>query len=161
MMHSQRLGLISEWPLRRLDRLVTMTVENFDASLSRLKSGSVNVSDSGAFPEPGAASVQLLFSDGSRLRADYWRIVKGEKAGVSSFDHRQQYGLPSPIDAIVHLQEELQDKTVTDARLDERTGDLLFRFTGGLEFQVFNFTGSEVWEIHFPNGTGEYSPYAR
>jgi hypothetical protein len=26
---------------------------------------------------------------------------------------------------------------------------------------VFNFTGYEVWEIHFPDGTGEYSPYAR
>jgi hypothetical protein len=138
-----------------------MVVKNFDASLSNLKGTSVKVSAPEAFPEPGAATVQLLFSEGSRLRADYWRIVKGEKADVSSFEHRQQYGLPSPIDAIVHLQEELQDKFVADVRLDKRTGDLLFRFTDDLEFQVFNFTGYEVWEIHFPNGTGEYSPYAR
>ena len=27
--------------------------------------------------------------------------------------------------------------------------------------QVFNFTSYEVWEICFPNGTGEYSNYAK
>jgi len=44
-------------------------------------------------------------------------------------------------------------------RLDKETGDLLFQFADGIHVQVFNFTGYEVWEIHFPDGTGEYSNY--
>lgn len=139
-----------------------MTVENFAALLSSLKNASVSVSNSGAFPEPGAASVQLLFSDGSKLRADYWRLIRDDKAGVSSFDHRQQYGLPMAIDSVMQLREELEDKFVIDAQLEERSGDLRFLFSSDIEFQVFNFTGYEVWEIHFPNGNEEfYSPYAR
>jgi hypothetical protein len=138
-----------------------MIVANFERSLSALKGTTVKVSNSGAYPEPGTASVQLLFSDGSRLRADYWRIIDRDEAGVSSFDHDQKYGLPAPIDAFQQLEHELQGKLVTDALLDARTGDLLFSFEEDLEFRVFNFTGYEVWEIHFPNGTGEYSPYAR
>lgn len=107
------------------------------------------------------ASVDLLFSNGSRLRAEYWRAIKEGKAGISSFDHRQKYGLPEPIDAIKELQEQLQDNIVTDALLDRETGDLNFQFRGSIKLQVFNFTGYEIWEISFPDGTGEYSSYAK
>ena len=138
-----------------------MVVANLDRSLSELKGASANVSKSGYYPEPGTASVELLFSERSRIRAGYWRIVKNGNAGLSSFDHDQQYGLPAKIDAFHQLERELQGKCITDALLDAGIGDLLFRFEGDLEFRVFNFTGYEVWEIHFPNGTGEYSPYAR
>jgi hypothetical protein len=138
-----------------------MVVANFERSLSELKGASAKVSKSGYYPEPGTASVELRFSEGSRLRADYWRIVKNGSAGLSSFDHGQQYGLPAKIDAFYELEQDLQSKSVAEALLDTGTGDLLFRFEGDLEFRIFNFTGYEVWEIHFPNGTGEYSPYAR
>jgi hypothetical protein len=60
--------------------------------------------------------------------------------------------LPAPIDAIKKLQKHLQDKTVTDAPLDAESGDLLFEFSDNIKFRVFNFTGYEVWEIHFPDG---------
>ena len=136
-----------------------MVVKDFDQSLSKLKGQSVRVSDSGAFPEPGAASIQMIFSDGSRLRADYWRVIKNGRAGISSFDHKQKYGLPAPIDAFASIVQDLEGKCVTEASLEARTGDLHFSF-GDIELEVFNFTGCEVWEIHFPNGTGEYSPYA-
>ena len=46
-------------------------LENFDKSLSKLKNHSVTVSASGAYPEAGVASVELVFADGSRLRAEY------------------------------------------------------------------------------------------
>jgi len=92
--------------------------QHFDMSLSKLKNGRVSVSASNAYPEAGAASVQLVFVDGSRLRADYWRVTKDGKAVMSSFDHQQQYGLPAPIDAIAELQRQLQDRAVTDAKLD-------------------------------------------
>ena len=107
------------------------------------------------------ASVQLLFADGSKLRANYWRTIKDGKAGTSSFDHQQQYGLPAPIDAIKELQEELQNKTVTDAHLDKETGDLVFHFAESVKFQVFNFTCYEIWDISFPDGTAQYSNYSK
>jgi hypothetical protein len=136
-------------------------LKNFDKSLFNLKDGSVRVSATNYYPEPGKASVQLLFTNGSKLRAEYWRVTKDGKAGLSSFDHQQQYGLPAPIDAITELQEQLQDKTLTNAQLDGESGDLLFEFSDNIKFRVFNFSSYEVWEIHFPDGTGEYSPYAR
>jgi hypothetical protein len=134
---------------------------NLDKSLFNLKGGAVSVSATNYYPEPGMASVQLLFPDGSTLRAEYWRVMKNGKACMSSFDHRQQYGLPAPIDAISELEEQLRDKTVVDALLDAETGDLLFHFTDNIKFQVFNLSSYEVWEIHFADGTGEYSPSAR
>jgi hypothetical protein len=105
-----------------------MLVTSFEGSLSSLKGATASVSNSGAYPEPGMASVQLLFSEGSRLRADYWRIVKNDRANLSSFDHAQKYGLPAPIDAFKQLEQELQGKCVVDAFLDTRTGDLQFTF---------------------------------
>ena len=75
------------------------------------------------------ASVLLLFSNGSWLRAEYWRITKDGKAWLSSFDHQQKYGLPVPIDAIKVLQEQLQGKVVSEAHLDKETSDLIFQFS--------------------------------
>ena len=136
-------------------------LQNFDKSLSKLKNHAVSVSASNAYPEAGAASVILVFSEGSRLRADYWRVAKDGRAGRSSFDHQQQYGLPAPIDAITELRKLLQDKIVADAKLDGESCDLLFEFSESIKFRVFNFTGYEVWEIDFPDGTGEYSNFAK
>jgi len=52
--------------------MADMIVSNFENSLSSLRGATAEVSNSGVYPEPGRASVQLLFSDGSSLRADYW-----------------------------------------------------------------------------------------
>ena len=137
-------------------------VQNLDKSLSKLKNLAVSVSASNQYPDQaGEASVQLVFADGSKLRADFWRITKGGKAGTSSFDHKQKYGLPAPVDAIAELQAQLKDRTLIKAQLDCESGDLLFDFSDNIKFRVFNFTGYEVWEIHFPDGTGEYSNYAK
>jgi hypothetical protein len=138
-----------------------MAVKNFDKSLSELKNGPVRVAASNAYSESSEVSVQLLFANGTRLRADYWRVIKHGTASTSSFDHERQYGLPAPIDAVEELKGHLADKVLIDARLEKQTGDLFFQFAGGIDFQVFNFTGYEVWEITFPDGTGECSNHAR
>ena len=134
---------------------------NLDQFLSDLIHASVQVSPGNGHPEPGCASLALLFANGTKLQADYWRLIENEKAGISSFDHQQQYGLPAPINAIAELQELIQDKVVFGARLDSETGDLIFNFDGNIKLQIFNFTGYEVWEINFPNGSVEYSNYAK
>ena len=141
--------------------LVVVTVKNFDESLSNLKNASVSVSATNAHPEFEDASIQLVFTNGSILRAEYWRVTKNGNASISSFDHQQQYGLPRPIDAIKELQEHLHDRQITDARLDGETGDLFFVFAENTKLQIFNFTGYEIWEIRFPDGTGEYSNYCK
>jgi len=105
------------------------------------------------------ASIALKFCDGSALRADYWRLIKDGKARLSSFDHAQKYGLPAPINAVRELAKELHDKLVLKACLDCQTGDLLFDFSGRIHLQVLNFTGYEVWEMSFREGTREFSNY--
>jgi len=138
-----------------------MVVQGFESSLGALKGNTVRTSNPERFPEPGIAPVELYFSDGSRLRTDYWRIIHDGKAQTSSFDHGQKYGLPAPIDAFARIAEALDGRTLEEAKWDSRTGDVLLLFQPNVELQVFNFTGYEDWEIHFSNGSGEYSPYAR
>jgi hypothetical protein len=134
---------------------------NFDEALPNLTDVSVQVSPGNGYHEPGCASLALLFANGVELQADYWRVINYGRAGTSSFDHQQQYGLPAPIDAIQELRELIQDKVVIDARLDSETGDLIFDFDGNIKLQIFNFTGYEVWEIRFPSGAVEYSNCAK
>jgi hypothetical protein len=57
------------------------------------------------------------------------------------------------------LEKILNGKLVTSASADFETGDLRFEFSSNLKLQVFNFTGYEVWEMNFPDGTVEYSNY--
>jgi hypothetical protein len=101
----------------------------------------------------------IRFADGTDLEAQFWRLVKGGRPLVSIFDHRQQYGLPAPIDALRILNDELSGKQVSEAAMDPTTGDLNFRFEDEIALQVFNFTGFEIWELRFPDGTGQLSNY--
>jgi len=50
---------------------------------------------------------------------------------------------------------------VVEALHDQETGDLLFKFTQDIKLQILNVTGYEIWQIRFPDGTGEYSNYAK
>ena len=107
------------------------------------------------------ASIQLFFTNGTKIEAEYWRLVIEGKTCISSFDHQQKYGLPAPIDAVNILRETLQDKLVRSAFLDHKTGDLRFEFAGDITLQVFSPTSYEDWTIIFPDGTGEYSNHVR
>jgi hypothetical protein len=124
-------------------------------SLLNLKGQSAVVSANDPSLEDGA--VFLEFEDRTSLRSDYWRLIRDDKRLISSFDHKQKYGLPDPIDAITFLSRELDNQRITSATLDHRTGDLIFRFTHAVELQILNFTAYEIWEISFPNGAVEYS----
>jgi hypothetical protein len=134
-------------------------VKSFDNSLSALAASTVIVEEGNSYPEPGQASVFVRFSKGEWLRAEFWRVVEGDAPGVSSFDHKQKYGLPEPVDAVSVLQQKLDERRIEAARLERETGDLVFEFVGNVVLRVFNFTGYEIWEMHFPNGAVEYSNY--
>lgn len=132
-----------------------------DTSLDKLIGVQVLAFPGHGFPEPGTASIFLQFADGSTLRAEYWRLIIAGRASTTSFDHEQIYGLPAKIDAIAELQKRLDESVVLGARLDPETGDLIFVFTPDVKLQVLNVTGYEVYEIRFPDGTGNYSNYLK
>lgn len=106
-----------------------------------------------------AVGTVLGFEDGTRLSAQFWRLIKDRKPLVSIFDHRQKYGLPEPVDAIGMLEREVKGKAVVSAELDLVTGDLRFGYEGELTLEVFNFTGFEIWDMRFSDGTMELSNY--
>src|SRR5687767_1734492 len=79
-----------------------------------------------------ATGTLILFADRTTVSAQFWRLIKSGRPVVSIFDHRQQYGLSAPIDAIRVLGETLIGKPVVDASMSEVTGDLRFDFVGDL-----------------------------
>jgi hypothetical protein len=116
------------------------------------------------YDEPGkdpiyAVGTAIAFSDGTRLSAQFWRLLKDRKPVISIFDHRQKYGLPAPVDAIQTLNAELAGKVIASAEMLS-TGDLRFHFERDVELEVFNFTAFEIWELAFPDGATELSNYA-
>jgi len=131
--------------------------------LSKLKNARIiQITDNEGYrDESGSASVIIFLSDGTKLRVNYWRIIKEKRHLISCFDHQQQYDLSAPINAKVELRKTFQDKQVITAQLDKETGDLILHLTGDLEFQILNFTGYEIWEIRFPDGSVEYSNHAK
>ncbi len=128
-------------------------------TLAILVNNKVQVSDEDTFPETGQAEITLTFSSGAIIRACYWRVVKDGRQLLSSFDHQQQYGLSSPIDAKKEAQKELENRNVARVEIDNETGDLILWFSGNLKLQILNFTHYEIWEVSFPDGSGGYSNY--
>jgi hypothetical protein len=128
--------------------------KTLDEGLRRLRDTTVVVRNDDIPDDPGGASISVLFSDGSALRAAYWRLIKDGRSNLSSFDHGQKYGLPAPIDTKSQLAELLNGKICRDAQCDGETADLLLKFDEETKLQVFNFTGYEIWELRFPDGTG-------
>ena len=115
-----------------------------------------NVAD---YDEYGA-TIFVKFSDGTVLRASYWRFIQNGGPRLSSFDHHQQYGLPAAIDAKEKLCNLLEGKLCHKVEFDPETADLILTFGETTQLQVFRFTAYEDWEISFPDGTGEYCNYA-
>jgi hypothetical protein len=107
-----------------------------------------------------SVGTSIQFTDGTKLRAQFWRLTKEGGPLVSIFDPRQRYGLPAPIDAVRIIREELVGKQVLNAVMDRVTGDLRFQFENDVLLEVFNFTGFEIWAVTFPDGSEELSNYA-
>ncbi len=55
---------------------------------------------------------------------------------------------------------ELVGNVIASCEMSATTGDLRFRFERDIELEVFNFTAFEIWELVFPDGSGELSNYA-
>ncbi|MEH2497814.1 hypothetical protein V1294_004293 [Bradyrhizobium sp. AZCC 1678] len=134
--------------------------KSFEQSLARLRNVSVSVIADDIPDAEGTAAIVIRFSDGTVLKAQYWRLIQDGRASLSSFDHQKKYGLPAPIDAKEEVSNRLQRQVCNGVQFDSETADLTLVFGESTKLQAFNFTGHEIWEIHFPDGTGQYSNYA-
>jgi hypothetical protein len=133
--------------------------------LARLSGVVVEEIKSVEFEVPPTSSIYaigtwILLADGTKFSCQFWRLIKSGKPVISIFDHGQKYGHPEPIDAINILRESLRHKTVLGVIMSGETGDLRFTISGEFILEAFNFTGYEIWELTFSDGTGEYSNYA-
>lgn len=73
---------------------------------------------------------------------------------------QKKYSLPAPIDAKEKISALLEGKICLNVQFDGETADLTLVSGETTKLQVFNFTGYEIWEIRFPDGTEEYSNHA-
>ncbi len=136
-----------------------MTNNEFKKGDVEVQAGAVKICRCDDHSEMGQATVEITFSDGTVLTASYWRLVKDGQAAMSSFDDKQKYGLPAPLDAVGELEKLLSDTSFIAMTIDSETGDLLLDFANRSKLQIFNFTGYEVWIVSFPDGTEMYSTY--
>jgi hypothetical protein len=127
---------------------------SFEQRLARLRHVSVAVGADNIPDEDGTAAVLVTSSDGTVLKANYWRLIQDGRAVLSSFDHQKEYGLPAPIDAKEQMSNRLEGRICNGVRFDTETADLTLIFGEATKLQVFNFTAYEIWEIRFPDGTG-------
>jgi hypothetical protein len=83
-----------------------------------------------------------------------WRILENGRIVCSIEDHRQQYGLPAPIDAAAGATGLLSSADVVRARLREGTSDILVEFSGHLLLEIIPMSsGYESWNLTDPFGT--------
>jgi hypothetical protein len=134
--------------------------KRFEQSLAGLRNVAVAVTAHYVPDEEGSAAIVVEFSDGTLLNSFYWRLILDGCTRLSSFDHQKKYGLPAPIDAKKELSALLKGKICLNVHFDSETADLTLVFSETTKLQVFNFTAFEIWRIHFPDGSGEYSNYA-
>jgi len=89
---------------------------------------------------------------GATLAVDcLWRVIADGKVALTSRDQGQQFGLPAPIDARAAAASHLQGSRVGEARLDERSADLVLEFEHGKRLEVLtDSSGYEPWNLHAP-----------
>jgi hypothetical protein len=103
----------------------------------------------------GEAPVFINVSDGTRIDVSYWRLTKDGIAQFDSFDHRQLYGRPEPVDAVAQLAEAIDGRECLGVEIDRATADLTVRFDGGVSLTAFGFSNYETWLIRDADGTTE------
>lgn len=94
------------------------------------------------------------FSGGGVVRTESaWRIVIAGHIALTSEDHRQQFGLPAPIDAEAKVRYLLCARKIEAAEVREDTGDIVLRFESGERLEVIPLSsGYQSWDVTAPNG---------
>ena len=101
------------------------------------------------------ASWSFRFDGGVEIRSDsVWRIVVGGRIALSSEDHGQRYGLPSPVDAEARCQSLIVQVRIERAEVREDTRDIVIVFESGARLDILPVSsGYESWQVAAPDGT--------
>ncbi len=96
---------------------------------------------------------QISFTAGDLFIKCQWKAIEAGLVVLASADHRQEYGLDEPIDAISEVRELLNDRVIEDVEIDKVTSGLSVTFTGDLRFEILNVSsGYEGWFYSDING---------
>lgn len=92
----------------------------------------------------------FVFDGGVELRADcLWRLIENGRIRVTSQDDGHQFGRPTPVDAVLELNQRLAGAAVNSVALHEGTLDLEIQFGTGHAIQLIpDSSGYEAWEAH-------------
>jgi hypothetical protein len=105
-----------------------------------------------SFSEPSMWFFALGDSLGINVECP-WRLIHQGGIAVSGDDHRQQFGLPAPIDAAESATSLLTGAAVQCVKVREGTADLLIDFNGDRRLEIIPFSsGYESWKISAPSG---------
>jgi len=78
-----------------------------------------------------------------------WRIVTPRGLALTSDDHGQRFGLPSPVDAAQEVSKLLASRAITSVTVDELTSDLAIAFGPDVRLEVLaTSAGYESWQIY-------------
>jgi hypothetical protein len=101
------------------------------------------------------ASWSFRFGTGVEIRADCgWRLIEGGHIVLSSEDHGQQYGHPSPVDAEFRCRSRIVDLKIQSVAVREDTRDIVILFESDARLEIVPLSsGYESWEIAAPDGT--------
>lgn len=105
-----------------------------------------------SFSEP--ATRVVTFGDSLSIRVDCpWRLIHDGGIAVSSDDHRQQFGLPAPVDSAERATSLLAGLAVQCVEIREGTADLFIDFEQGCRLEIIPFSsGYESWQVSTPSG---------
>ena len=94
------------------------------------------------------------FGDSLGISVDCpWRLLEHGRIVISGDDHRQQFGLPAPVDAAERASSLLNDKVIRLVEVREGTADLLIDFDGNIRLEIIPFSsGYESWQVSAPTG---------
>ena len=105
-----------------------------------------------SFSEP--ATWFVMFADSLSITVECpWRLIHDGGIAVSSDDHRQQFGLPVPIDAAERATSLLAGIAVQRVEIREGTADLFIHFERDWRLEIIPFSsGYESWQVSTPSG---------
>ncbi len=94
----------------------------------------------------------LEFGDRSTIQIEcLWRLLNSGRIFLSSNDHGQTFGLPSPVDAANSFNTKLRGRTIAAVELTEGTLDLTFTLDGSMILQIIpDSSGYEAWTACTP-----------
>ena len=82
-----------------------------------------------------------------------WRFVKGSAIALGSCDHRHNFGLVQPVDAIAVALDLVNGRCVISAEVANSSSDLTADFGAGIRLEIFNSSsGYEGWSLTGPEG---------